>query len=426
MLDGRNAFLAHRIGMPPLRRGTLRAQQNPPTVAAHKVAVTNFPMYSSAHMRSCPRVYGLGWLLGWLLWGNLAIAQSAASFVELRSGNLPVILSAPHGGYETPSRIPDRQCATCVTVRDTRTLELAREIWRQVGLLTGQYPSGVFSLLSRVKLDPNRAIVEAAQGDPLAEAVWQVYHESIKTRQAEARQTYGRVLTLDIHGHGHAAQRVEVGYGLSGAQLRTHAPPATSVVPGNSVSGLAQASGTSTRLLLWGDTAFGTMLARGGLPATPSAEDPYPLSGELYFSGGYITLTYAEAAWADAVQLEFNYEGVRDGEASIRRTAKIVATAVVSYLNTHYPAFVDRPLVRPSLQGDVFPNPAHDRLFYHRATTIHPSEQVSLHDVWGRRVWLGHEGDLAGGLSLRPFAAGVYVLTFHYVDRTEHVRIVVV
>ena len=377
-------------------------------------------------MRSYPRVYGLGWLLGWFLWGNLAIAQSATTFVELRAGNLPVILSAPHGGYEAPSAIPDRQCATCVTVRDTRTLELAREIWVQVGQMTGQYPSGVFSLLSRVKLDPNRAIAEAAQGDPIAEAVWRLYHESMEARQAEARQRYGRVLTLDIHGHGHTAQRVEVGYGLSGAQLRAHAPPATSVVPEHSVSGLAQASGTSPRLLLWGDTAFGTMLERGGLPATPAMGDPYPLSGELYFSGGYITLTYAEAAWADAIQLEFNYDGVRDSDASIKRTAKIVAAALVSYLNAHYPVYKERPLVRPSLQGAVFPNPAHDRLFYHRATAMHPSEQVSLHDVWGRRVWLGHEVDLAGGLSLRPFAAGVYILTFHYVNRTEHVRIVVV
>src|SRR5688572_23934921 len=45
-------------------------------------------------------------------------------YIEYLAGNLPVILSAPHGGRERPSDIPDREQGTFAF--DTNTQELAR------------------------------------------------------------------------------------------------------------------------------------------------------------------------------------------------------------------------------------------------------------------------------------------------------------
>src|SRR5690554_5290408 len=45
-------------------------------------------------------------------------------------GNMPLVISAPHGGRMTPSEIPDRQGSGITTALDTNTEELAWEIAR--------------------------------------------------------------------------------------------------------------------------------------------------------------------------------------------------------------------------------------------------------------------------------------------------------
>ena len=57
-------------------------------------------------------------------------------------------------------------------------------------------------LFYRSKLDPNREIKEAAEGDPLAKKAYNIYHDYIR----DARTTLGEEgpgLILDIHGQAH-------------------------------------------------------------------------------------------------------------------------------------------------------------------------------------------------------------------------------
>lgn len=57
---------------------------------------------------------------------------SDKEYIEYFAGNMPLILTVPHGGLLVPSTIPNRNCAECVTVMDTNTQELGRLIADEV------------------------------------------------------------------------------------------------------------------------------------------------------------------------------------------------------------------------------------------------------------------------------------------------------
>jgi len=139
------------------------------------------------------------------------------NYVEYIPGELPIILSSPHDGPLTPSEIPDRTWGT--TGRDLNTMDLTRRIASALQRLTGKRPYVAINHLRRIKLDPNREIVEAAQGSRYSEFAWHQYHTWIDMARDEITKKYGTGLLLDIHGHSHEIKRVEVGYMLNSSDL---------------------------------------------------------------------------------------------------------------------------------------------------------------------------------------------------------------
>ena len=86
------------------------------------------------------------------------------SYIEYHAGNLPIILSAPHGGRLTPDEINDRTYGTLVT--DDNTYELTKTIMDSMVVRFGGYPHVILCKLKRTKLDANRDSTEAAQENP--------------------------------------------------------------------------------------------------------------------------------------------------------------------------------------------------------------------------------------------------------------------
>ena len=196
----------------------------------------------------------------------------ADNFIDVTPGNIPLVLSAPHGGIEKPHGVPDRTSG--VLVRDTNTRELALELAAEIEKQTGGRPFVITNRLHRIKMDPNRAIDEATQGGIFAVAVYRAYHSAVEA-SCRAAQTIGngKALLVDLHGHAHPQDWIEVGHLLSSSEL---------TVPDEELEDYEW---------IRGPRSIGALLEKAGLKAVPSPQNPHP-AGKKYFSGGYITSHY--------------------------------------------------------------------------------------------------------------------------------------
>jgi hypothetical protein len=286
-----------------------------------------------------------------MIWSFAASAQtyqagtvyfSPNNYIEYRAGNLPIIITAPHGGDLLPASIPDRNCVGCVYVTDANTADLASRMDMALQTSIGGYPHIIINHLQRIKLDANREIVEAANGNAESEAAWHEWEKFVIAARADITQKWGRGLMIDVHGHGHTIQRLELGFALSAAELRlSDATLATATyrdqtgIKNNIINNL---NGFNTPAMIRGEFALGTLLAARGYPSVPSRQDVAPASSDPYFDGGYNTVRYGsrDSMTIDAIQIECNFTGVRNTEANRTAFATQSADALKIYLSKHY------------------------------------------------------------------------------------------
>ena len=262
-------------------------------------------------------------------------------WVEYRPGTLPIVLSAPHGGSLEPGSIPDRSGSGIVTVRDSRTIETTIAASDALANLTGERPHVIISHLRRTKLDPNRDIGEAALGNDEAERAWREYHGFIDMARETVATDHGAGLYLDMHGHGHDVQRLELGYLLSGNQLDTFDDPALDALDGQgtSLAGLGARTEAPFSSILRGPESFGGLLEAAGVPAVPSPRWPGPeidtIPGdEPYFSGGYSTRRHGsvDGGPIDGIQIEHNFRGIRETPEDRATYAEVLAEVIVTWV----------------------------------------------------------------------------------------------
>lgn len=257
-------------------------------------------------------------------------------YVEYVPGTLPVILSAPHGGDLTPSEVADRTSGVVVTDRNTRELTLAvRDAFID---LTGHAPHVVISHLDRVKLDPNREIEEAAQGDPFAEQAWEEFHGFIEMARLDV-VTRGEGMYFDMHGHGHPEDRLELGYLLSADRLNGDDGSLNNLatVQQTSIREIGRDSPLPFSQVIRGPTSLGGFLEDLGVPSVPSPAIPGP-GTDPYFSGGYSTVRHgslADTELVSGIQIEHHYPGLRNSDANRRAYAALLAEAVRTFMLEH-------------------------------------------------------------------------------------------
>lgn len=146
-----------------------------------------------------------------------------SNYVEYLPGNLPLIISVPHGGMLTPEEIPNRVRTPAnkdfVTSTDSGTRELALSIREAFKSRLGGRPHVIICHLKRTKVDCNRAIEDGAGGQVLAAQAWSEFHGFITAASNIVVTTSGRGFYIDLHGHSHPVKRLELGYMLRGYQL---------------------------------------------------------------------------------------------------------------------------------------------------------------------------------------------------------------
>ena len=263
------------------------------------------------------------------------------NYVEYIPGELPVVISAPHGGALQPGEAADRTYGT--TGSDRNTIDLSLALRDALIDATGYAPHVILSRLHRSKLDPNREIVEAAQGDPFAENAWHEFQDWIKEARVFVAADYDRGLYFDMHGHGHSIPRVEIGYLLSGSDLNQNddALNNMTMVEKTSIRDLGRHVPETFTELLRGPKSFGGFLGDEGVRSIPSPGDPSPGS-DPYWTGGYNTREHGSRSLSEVIsgiQLEHQYPGLRDTDANRRAYAAQLASAIRLFMLEHFGFF---------------------------------------------------------------------------------------
>jgi len=125
---------------------------------------------------------------------------SIKNYFELENGgNVPVLLSCPHGGFKKPLMIPNRKKNS---LPDRNTLFLARRI---IYLLKTKNIKlyYVLSKIHRSKVDLNRPPGSASAFDQdcsEAREIHYFFHDQIKKIARECVSKYNRCLVIDLHG----------------------------------------------------------------------------------------------------------------------------------------------------------------------------------------------------------------------------------
>lgn len=254
------------------------------------------------------------------------------NYVEYIPGDLPLILCSPHGGDLKPEDIPDRTYG--VTGADANTQQLTKAVAEEIAKLGGHRPHLVLSHLHRSKLDPNREVKEAAQGNADAINAWKEYHQFIEKAREVVVKQHGQAFLIDMHGQSHPGERVELGYLHKPEELDQPAEKLNEpeFVAQGSLAHLMRKSKLPYTELLHGKASFGALLEAKGYRATPSPRLPVP--DQPYFSGGYTIVRHCQPP-TTGFQLEANRIRLRDTEANRRKFAQTLASVLEEYLRVH-------------------------------------------------------------------------------------------
>ena len=262
-------------------------------------------------------------------------------YIEYYAGNLPIILSAPHGGQLTPDEISDRTYGTFVT--DLNTYELTKTIMDSMIVRFGGYPHVILCKLKRTKLDANRDSIEAAQEDKYALRAWQEYHHYIEVAKKKITNDQGSGLFLDIHGHGINPDgfydlRTWLGYLISSEELdqSNGVLNTNSYQSKSSISAWVDSSSYSFIEVLRGKVSFGSILDSLGYKSLPSINDLSP-DGMRYFSGGYNTARHGSRSGGviSSIQIELPKPGIRDNQSTWSSYSKALNSTISEYYNIH-------------------------------------------------------------------------------------------
>ncbi|MEM9589490.1 MAG: hypothetical protein AAGA03_19565 [Planctomycetota bacterium] len=280
-----------------------------------------------------------------------AAAQSAepaaTEWTESIQGDLPVVITAPHGGRQKPEGWPERRDG--IKRADAGTDRLAMLLAQQLRKRTDHSPYLVSCRVSRSRVDMNRNQKEAAYGFPAAEKAWQHYHQSIAEHLQDAEQRFGRVLLIDIHGQGRNPGWFELGYRLKASDLKEIQSSETgadiTALPKQSTLFALGPDPQTLRSALVGPHSLGKLMQDVGLNAVPSPASPTS-AGRPYYSGGYTLLRHVGTANPSiiGIQLECPRVGYRDTAIHRERLAKQLACVIDRYLKAWHVSRVESDL----------------------------------------------------------------------------------
>ncbi len=248
----------------------------------------------------------------------LACANApAGDLVLAEPGELPVILTAPHGGTRDVAGCAVRTPVgkRFVNRPDQNTDQLALGIAAELQRLTGKKPYLVLARFHRKYIDANRSAAEA-YGDAGCKADYDDYHATIRRFVDEVRARHPNAMLFDIHGQAAYPDAILRGthHGTAVARL------------------LARAGATA---VTGPDSVFGRFAAMGYRIVPSNDASPTDRIEAPGYTGGHTVALYGSrnTEGIDAMQLEFG----RDLRAAavLDQTARDAAAAIAAFYQRH-------------------------------------------------------------------------------------------
>jgi hypothetical protein len=258
-------------------------------------------------------------------------------YIEYIPGNCPIVLSAPHGGYNKTDEINDR--TRSALNQDLQTLELTLDLQKEFYNATGRYPYVIINRLHRTELDPNREYEVATQGDSIAAIAYNEFHSFIDGAEKDVFEKWGTGFYIDIHAHPYKDRKIELGYLLEADLLFFSDDELNDdlFIEKSSIKNFIKKSKYTFADVIRGKVSLGAMLEKHGYPSMPSPCKPEP-KDQYFFSGGYNTAVHAAKLEYNfnGLQIETYWEGLRDTPENINKFSKVFVEVLIDYLKLHY------------------------------------------------------------------------------------------
>jgi len=261
-----------------------------------------------------------------LLFAALVLSLSAIAeaqpdvkeYVTVIPGDLPIILSAPHGGRTEVPGVPPRRgdgVPDFVTERDTNTLEVTLALAAAIEAALGAKPHVVVARVERKYVDLNRPADAAYESKEVA-PIYDAYHAALDAAGKKVQADWGRGLLLDVHGQKDAVDTIYRG-----------------TADGKTVTLLTKRFG---RAALVGEKSLLGVLEAKGYKILPGCKDDDQKETKKY-GGGHIVRTYGShtAHGIDAIQLEIGKD-LRE-KANHEKLVADVTAAVKTFAKEYLP-----------------------------------------------------------------------------------------
>jgi len=255
-------------------------------------------------------------------------------FIEYLPGSLPLIIAAPHGGYEEPEDLP--WLAGTRQGRDENSLEAALDLALQIEDLTGETPHLVLNHLHADILNAAASQEDGAGEHADTQAAWEEFHSFIRTSKSEVISAWGAGHYIDFHANRHDEGWVQVGVGLTAATLDEDDDAIRASCTDSTVAHLCT-TGADLLELTQGATSLGGLLASKGHSSVPSPDQPSPGAGN-FSASSWNTWEHGShlGGRIDATLLD-NHRSMLS-EAERAGYTRDLAEAIIAFLNTHYDA----------------------------------------------------------------------------------------
>ncbi|UCD01551.1 MAG: N-formylglutamate amidohydrolase [Promethearchaeota archaeon] len=218
-------------------------------------------------------------------------------FVEFEKGDIPLIISVPHGGVIRCEKIPER--SNGIFGIDKGTTEFAKDLIKLLKInfrmrANGNtIPSYVISKIPRGQIDLNRDKALAfVHTSLLAQEIYNFYHNKIQEIIHSNLASHGRSLLIDIHGF----------------EKKSRPPGFRDVDLILGTNNLESLFSKSIPKRDWGKNIRGKIIQKFlqlDIPIAPG----HPRRREYVLTGGYITQRYGASHFLEdskTIQIEFS------------------------------------------------------------------------------------------------------------------------